>query len=293
MFCKTIRSILIIAMMVTVSVCTITVQLVYATVDSFDDLQNSKSVIIEKTKITEENSDAVVKLTKAKIDLKHDIHSFAVSEDRIIIVVEESILNDHWTLAIFDKKGNLLNTFKLYAKLRTCGILMHGDNIVLFPDGTIQYATELTQEGEFVCFYKVTEHPDGLEDIMYDAIFDSSRKQGSDIYYMSGNGKTECSFDANAPYLVKRDRNGNIRILYDNFKNHRRNMIMFKLLFGGIALFIIIVFYLIFKKEGYIKDFRANFQKAEHIVVGSEEGVYVYKDDKEQDETIERYRKDD
>lgn len=68
MICKSTCNTIIIALIVLISMSTVALQIVYASEESFKDLQESGSVTIEETKVTDDNEDrSLSDVTKDKV----------------------------------------------------------------------------------------------------------------------------------------------------------------------------------------------------------------------------------
>ena len=92
---------------------------------------------------------------------------------------------------------------------------MHGENIVLFPDSN--YATEITQNVEIVCMYKIQEQTLGTID---EIATRSIEKKGDDTYYVSLSKKIPYKniSSSHSTYLIRQGPSGEKEILYDSFQ---------------------------------------------------------------------------
>lgn len=173
-----------------------------------------------------------------------------MSRNYIIILFNKRASAYPYLLGIFDMDMNLVRSFEITDPYKELGIVVHGKNIVLIPDGC-EYATEISYKGEFVHLYEFIE--DDYFTI-YDTTMNNTRKFGEYKYYITNNknkvpkegGYTDKAF------LIKEDASGNKTVLYDASKHHRLRAIA--LVFAIIMMIITIasgIFYKMTKETPY------------------------------------------
>ena len=178
--------------------------------------------------ITMNDEEAVV-CNKADIRMDSDIQSFAVSKDRIAIVFSD------FTFGVFSGKMELISSFKLSAPGRTCGVLSHDNNYILFTDYS-GYATEITEKGKFVCMYRI---PEQYYREIDEWVMRSLHKYDGNKYSISDKESSIPKVTANikGPYLIKVDENGEYDTLYDALEHHKKiNRLMAAAVLGFLMI---------------------------------------------------------
>ena len=180
-----------------------------------------------------------VKCSKNSKELKSIVKAFDVNRDRIVMVFHEGII-EGFQLGIFDTNARCIKSFDLHVPGRTCGVAMHGENIVLFPDSN--YATEITQNVEIVCMYKIQEQTMGAID---EIATRSIEKKGDDTYYVSLSKKIPYKNISSFPstYLIRQGPSGEKEILYDSSQYFKKIVIIWLSIFVSFGILCSIVAY--------------------------------------------------
>ena len=215
-----------VVLVIVITIYLMTATTVDAETKSFWDLMCDDN-IIRKCRINEDNENYILKISSGEITGKEDINSFDVSSDRIVIVFADS------TIGIYDKDMNLINAFRFRNSADTmCGVVFHRENIVLFKARS-DYATEITQDGEFVALYKIVS-----DENISDYTYESLRESNDGTYYMYVDEKPDEIYQYYyAPYLIRETNSGKREVLYDSYKYFFRR----KLLHSGAFFFLAII----------------------------------------------------
>lgn len=164
-----------------------------------------------------ENARQIEIIERGNITYKADIQSFDINDKYIVIAFSDD------TIGLFDKNMNLLYGYKCNSWDKSCGVLLNGENIVIFYGGG-NYATEITKDMGFVALYSVEMDMHALDETFFVAV----RKFGSYTYHMSDDKEGYDGYIlSNAPYFIKEDEDGNKTVLYDVYKYHIRRRILF------------------------------------------------------------------
>ena len=188
-----------------------------------------------------------IDVKKADLSFEANIQSFDVSKDRIVIVFSDG------TMGIFNDKMQLINSFEYKPSDTLCGVMFHGDNIVLFQT-RLDYATEITQNGGYVTLYDISNKYN--ETMEY--AFKNTRRTEKTTCYMSYGGIPEDEMRSwDVPRLVRVDANGQKEIIYDALKYQiirviKGMILMILAIILAIVLFILYIrVYIPRNKERY------------------------------------------
>ena len=178
----------------------------------------------------------IVKVEDSDLTFKSNVESFDVSEDRIVIAFTDD------TLGIFDKKMNIVHSYKCSSSGTICGVLFKDDNILLFY-ARCNYVTEISQGGDFIALYDAPSDPR----ITKYAYLNTCVSDNC-LYYVSDDKKVpavEARWTCE-PYLIRQRDDGEKELLYDSYVYHRNRIIVFVAAFGFlfIALLSLILFIL-------------------------------------------------